>query len=168
MKKESVICSAENQEDILRSATTKALAAEKTARQMSEAARSAKRRFKEARKAFKEAKKAAKKAEKRARRAQEELDVWVESMAKARDQSPVPAERTVAAKPARDNESATRNSGQRKQARLKRRVVLPPAMPADGGQTAASIGSSPTGLAAAAGVCDPLKATAVTMSGNQK
>jgi hypothetical protein len=68
----------------LRTATTKALAAEKSARAEKEKARLAKRRFKDARKVFKQAKKASKKALKLAARAQDELKACVDTVAKAK------------------------------------------------------------------------------------
>jgi ATPase subunit of ABC transporter with duplicated ATPase domains len=89
---------APSSEGQLRTATSKALAAEKVARVEKEKARSAKRRFKEARKAYKEAKKAAKKAEKKACQAQAELNACVDVVAKEKKRTLMLAKRATAGK----------------------------------------------------------------------
>lgn len=82
----------------LRTATSKALAAEKVARVEKEKARSAKRRFKEARKAYKQAKKVAKKAGKKACEAQAELNACVDAVAKEKQRTVMLAKRATAGK----------------------------------------------------------------------
>ena len=86
-------------ETALRSATAKALFAEKTANAEKEKARSAKRSFKEARKTLKEAKKGAKKAAKLARRAQEELKALVDKVANQKRRNALRAKRASAKRP---------------------------------------------------------------------
>jgi hypothetical protein len=122
MKKANSNHAAVRPEEQLRTATAKALVAEKTAAAAKEKARSAKRRLKVARKAFKQAKKAAKKALKRVRRAQEELKACMDNAAKGKRRTAKLVQPTVRKAPTSSPGSANRKAPRRKPTLSKRKA----------------------------------------------
>jgi hypothetical protein len=129
MKKATSNHAALDTEGQLRTATTKALAAEKAAHAEKEKARLAKRRYKDARKAFKQAKKSAKKALKHARQAQADLKACVDTVAKEKKRTAMLAKRAAAQETAATARTAM--GGPKSRSSLQNRKELSPSLSAN-------------------------------------